>query len=310
MDFDPVLLRAFVAVTKAGGFTRAAQRLHLTQSAVSHQIRRLEEQAGRPLLCRTTRNLNLTEDGIDFLQYAERILSSLDALTQRFLTSPVSGVVRFGVPETFMGERLLSLLSQFAREFPAVRLDVSVNCYDDLRAMVDADELDLAVVASTSDRTNETILRQDRFLWAAAETFEIPPNASLPMVFSPEPCVNRRVGVAALGSGSIEWHVVFTSPSRQGIRAAVRAGLGVSVLTGDELEPGMKIVDGKYGLPPLPKAYFMLIWSIRGKTPAALEFGKLIVSLSKSPVHEPQTASKVFGAGKRRNAGPSRTRRM
>jgi len=65
MDFDPVLLRAFVAVKEAGGFTRAAQRLHLNQSAVSHQIRRLEEQVGRPLLCRTTRTLTLTEDGND-----------------------------------------------------------------------------------------------------------------------------------------------------------------------------------------------------------------------------------------------------
>src|SRR5262249_38374961 len=117
MDFDPALLRAFVAVKEAGGFTRAAQRLHLTQSAVSHQIRRLEEQIGRPLLCRTTRTLTLTEDGYDFLRYAEQVLASLDALSHRFQPSSVSGFVRFGVPETFMGERLLPLLSQFARDF-------------------------------------------------------------------------------------------------------------------------------------------------------------------------------------------------
>jgi DNA-binding transcriptional LysR family regulator len=73
-----------VAVKEAGGFTRAAQRLHLTQSAVSHQIRRLEEQVGRPLLCRTTRTLTLTEDGNDFLRYAEQILASLDELNHRF----------------------------------------------------------------------------------------------------------------------------------------------------------------------------------------------------------------------------------
>jgi DNA-binding transcriptional LysR family regulator len=96
MDFDPVLLRAFVAVKEAGGFTRAAQRLHLTQSAVSHQIRRLEEQIGRPLLSRTTRTLTLTEDGNDFLRHAEQILASLDALNHRFRPSAISGVVRFG----------------------------------------------------------------------------------------------------------------------------------------------------------------------------------------------------------------------
>jgi DNA-binding transcriptional LysR family regulator len=283
MDFDPALLRAFVAVTEAGGFTRAAQRLHLTQPAVSHQIRRLEEQVGRPLLCRTTRSLTLTEDGNDFLRYAEQILTSLDALTQRFRPSPISGVVRFGVPETFMGERLLPILSQFAREFPAARLDVSVNTYPDLRAMIDADELDLAVVVSTPNSAEGIVLRKVQFVWAAAETFELPHNVSLPLAFSPEPCINRQIGVKALDGTSIEWHVVFTSPSQQGIRAAVRAGLGVSVLTPGELERGIKVVDGKYGLPPLPKANFTLIWSTGGKTPAALAFGKLIQDMSKPP---------------------------
>jgi DNA-binding transcriptional LysR family regulator len=282
MDFDPVLLRAFVAVKEAGGFTRAAKRLHLTQSAVSHQIRRLEEQVGRPLLCRTTRTLTLTEDGNDFLRHAEDILASLDALNHRFRPSAISGVVRFGVPETFMGERLPLLLCQFGREFPAVRLDVSVNTYPDLRAMIAADELDLAVVVSRTDSPDETVLRQTQFVWVAAETFEPPQTSSLPLLFSPAPCVNRQIGVAALDSISREWHVVFSSPSQQGIRAAVRAGLGVSVLTREELEPGMKIIDGKYGLGPLPDANFTLIWSAVGKTPAAIEFGKLIQDLSKS----------------------------
>src|ERR1700744_1145394 len=122
MDFDPSLLRALLAVKETGGFTRAGQRLNLTQSAISHQIRRLEEQVGRPLLRRTTRSLTLTEDGNEFLRCAEQILTSLDALTQRFQPSPVSGVVRVGVPETFLGDRLPPLLCQFARAFPAVRL--------------------------------------------------------------------------------------------------------------------------------------------------------------------------------------------
>jgi DNA-binding transcriptional LysR family regulator len=155
-----------------------------------------------------------------------------------------------------MGERLPLLLSQFAREFPAVRLDVSVNTYPDLRAMIAGDELDLAVVVSQSESPDETVLRQAKFVWIAAETFEPPETSALPLLFSPEPCVNRRIGVAALESISREWHIVFTSPSQQGIRAAVRAGLGVSVLTLDELEPGMKVIDGKYGLRPLPDANF------------------------------------------------------
>ena len=123
--------------------------------------------------------------------------------------------------------------------------------------------------------------------FGVSETFEPPEASSLPLLFSPEPCVNRQIGVAALESISREWHVVFTSPSQQGIRAAVRAGLGISVLTLGELEPGMKVIDGKHGLRPLPSANFTLIWSAVGTTPAAIEFGKLIQDLSRSgPVRQ------------------------
>jgi DNA-binding transcriptional LysR family regulator len=283
MDFDPSLLRAFIAVKESGGFTPAAQRLHLTQSAVSHQIRRLEEQLGRPLLHRTTRSVALTEDGEDFLRYAKQITQGFDALSRRFLPSPVSGAVRFGVPETFMGDRLPPLLCQFSRAFPAVRLDVSVTGNYDLRAMIEADELDLAVVIAAPTREEGTLLRRTELAWAAADHFEAP-DSSLPLAFMPPPCIYRDVGVTALSHTSIEWHVIFTSPSWQGIRAAVLAGLAATVLTRDELEPGMRIIDGEYGLPPLPTADFSLICGIGGKTPAAKEFGRLILNMPELPM--------------------------
>jgi DNA-binding transcriptional LysR family regulator len=283
MDFDPALLRALLAVKETGGFTRAGLRLNLTQSAISHQIKRLEEQVGRPLLHRTTRSLTLTEEGNEFLRYAEQILTSLDALTQRFQPSPVSGVIRVGVPETFLGDRLPPLLCQFARAFPAVRLDVSVSNYLDLQAMVNAGELDLAVVMSMSGKPEGTVLRRSQFVWAAAETFERPQGSSMPLALSPAPCVNRQIGITALEGTSIEWHIVFTSPSQQGLRAAMLAGLGVTVLTREELEPGMKVVGDQFDLPPLPKADFVLAWSAGGKTAASLEFGQLLASMSESP---------------------------
>lgn len=162
MDFDPALLRAFVAIKETGSFTRAAERLHLSQSAISHQIRRLEEQAGTTLLVRTTRRLTLTEDGEDFLRHAEHVLDAQDALSRRFETSSVSGTVRFGVPENFIGDGLPPLLTRFARQFPAVRLDVTVGTYLDLRAQVDADGLDLAVVmALPGGQASGTVLREN-----------------------------------------------------------------------------------------------------------------------------------------------------
>ncbi|TCV91106.1 DNA-binding transcriptional LysR family regulator [Luteibacter rhizovicinus] len=283
MDLDPALLRAFVAVKEAGGFTRAAQRLHLTQSAISHQIRRLEEQVGRQLLYRTTRALTLTEDGEDLLQYAEKILQTLDSMGQRFRPSPISGAVRLGVIENFMGDRLPTLLCQFARAFPSVRLDVSVGMNLDLIPMIKAGELDLAVVMTAADGGDGTPLRRTQFVWVAAESFDSPPGASLPFAFFPAPCINRHVGLTALEGTSVEWHVVFTSPSQQGIRAAVLAGLAIAVLTRDDVEPGMRVLDGFYGLPSLSDVDFTLIWSTGGKTPAAVEFGKLIVDMAGLP---------------------------
>jgi DNA-binding transcriptional LysR family regulator len=294
MDFDPALLRAFVAVNNAGGFTRAAQRLHLTQSAVSHQLRRLEEQIGRPLLRRTTRRLTLTEDGQDFLPHAIQILESIDALARRFQPSAVSGVVHFGVPETFMGEELPSMLGRFARAFPDVRLDVNVGSYLDLRAMIAAGELDLAVVlAEPGGETGGTVLRRTKFAWVAAKNFHAPQGASLPLAFTPAPCVDRRVGIAALNSTSIEWHVAFTSPSQEGIRTAVLAGIAIAVQMQSDVKPGMRTVDGQYGLPPLPQAEFTLMYREGEIMPAVREFGQLLIGMAEPSTHSAVQSKKT-----------------
>ena len=278
MNIDPTLLRALVAVHECGGFIRAGKRLNLTQSAVSHQIRRLEEQLGQPLLLRTTRRLSLTEDGQDVLQHAQQILASLDALARRFQPSRLGGVVRFGVPETFMGERLPPLLCQFSRAFPEVRLDVSVGTYLDLRKMLKAGELDLAVVLSeTGRRDSGEVLRSARFVWVAAGHFDLAPGASLPLALAPAPCVNRQIGLDALGTSAGSWHLAFSSPSQEGIRNAVLAGLGVTVQMASDLRPGLRIVDGEYGLPTLPGARFLLAWSSGEKSAAAEAFGQLLV---------------------------------
>ena len=162
----PDLLRAFIAVHETGGFTRAGKRLHLSQSAVSHQIRRLEEQAGTALLKRTTRSLTLTEDGEEFLRHAEQILRAQDALAIRFQRSAVTGAVRFGVPESYVGDRLPPMLARFA-PVPAVRLDATVDTYLALRDQIDAGLLDLAVTLSLDEDPASPLLRRTRFVWAA-----------------------------------------------------------------------------------------------------------------------------------------------
>jgi DNA-binding transcriptional LysR family regulator len=244
---------------------------------VSHQIRRLEEQVGQPLIRRTTRSLTLTHDGEDFLHHARGILTGLDALAQRFHPSPVTGVVRFGTPEAFMGERLPALLCRFSRAFPAVRLDVHVSTYLDLSTMIAAEELDIAVVLSTAGgQDGGSKLRRADFVWVAADSFALPAGSSLPLAFHPPNCVNRLIGVAALEATERDWHIAFTSASEQGLRMAVRSGLAVAVLTRSDVEPGMRVLDGEYSLPSLPSADFMLIRGRGAASPAARAFGDMI----------------------------------
>lgn len=281
MNIDPVLLRSFVAVHETGSFTRAAERLHLTQSAVSHQIRRLEELLGRPLLRRTTRSLAVTEDGDDLLRYARQILEALDALGQRFRPSPITGEVRFGAPENFVGDRLPTLLCQFARAFPSVLLDVRVNMQMDLRAQIRDGELDLAVTMTYGDSQEGTLIRQTQLVWVAAEIFELASASPVPLAFSPSPCINRGIGISALDALGVAWQTVFTSPSQQGVNAAILSGLAVSIMPREDVQQGMRVVDGCYGLPSLPKASFVLIGGAREQTPAVQAFARLILELSR-----------------------------
>ncbi|MDH0867000.1 LysR family transcriptional regulator [Mitsuaria sp. GD03876] len=281
MSFDPSLLQAFLAVHQANGFTRAAERLHLSQSAVSHQIRRLEELVGRPLFVRTTRRLSLTADGEDFLRLSQRILQAQDALAQHFRQSPIEGTVRFGVPESFMSEGLPRLLRQFSRGCPNVRLEVSVGLTLDLATLVRERALDLAVVVSAAGQGRGQLLQRLPMVWAASEDFELSLQRSLPLAYSPPPCVCREISIDALNRAGIAWHGAFSSHSLQDLRAVALSGLAVTSFTRDHLRPGMVALGERDGLPPLPSLDFTLDYAEEeagARSPAVSELGRLIAA--------------------------------
>lgn len=279
MSYDTSLLQAFMAVHEAHGFTRAAEQLHLSQSAVSHQIRRLEELVGRPLFHRTTRRLSLTADGEEFLRLAQRILQAQDALARHFRCSPIEGTVRFGVPESFMREGLPQLLRQFARSCPHVRLEVSVGLTLDLASMVRDRELDLAVVVALPGAATGRLLQRQPMVWAAAEGFAWSRDDSLPLAYSPPPCVCRQISIDALNQAGIAWHSAFSSHSLHDLRAVALSGLAVAPFTRDNLRPGMAVLGAREGLPPLPQLDFTLVYgdeTVGQRSPAVSELGRLI----------------------------------
>lgn len=279
MSYDTALLQAFLTVHQTQGFTRAAEQLNLTQSAVSHQIRRLEELVGRPLFHRTTRRLALTTDGEDFLRLAQGIVQAQEALARHFRCSPIEGTVRFGVPESFMREGLPQLLRQFARSCPKVRLEVSVGLTLDLGSLVRERELDLAVVVSLPGAVPGRRLQRLPMVWAAAEGFAWSRADSLPLAYSPPPCVCRQIAIDALRQAGIAWHAAFSSHSLHDLRAVALSGLAVAPFTRDNLRPGMVVLDAQHGMPPLPALDFTLVYSedAAGKRdPAVAELGRLI----------------------------------
>ncbi|WP_225781483.1 LysR family transcriptional regulator [Xenophilus sp. Marseille-Q4582] len=289
MSYDTGLLQAFMAVHQAQGFTRAAQQLNLTQSAVSHQIRRLEELVGRPLFLRTTRSLRLTADGEDFLRLAQRILQAQEALARHFRCSPIEGTVRFGVPESFMREGLPQLLRQFARRCPKVRLEVSVGLTLDLGSLVRERELDLAVVVAPPGAVPGRLLQRQPLVWAAAEGFAWSRADSLPLAYSPPPCVCRQIAVDALHQAGLAWHAAFSSHSLHDLRAVALSGLAVAPLTRDNLRPGMVVLGEQHGMPPLPHLDFTLVYgedTAGRQAPAVRELGRLIEQAAWPQEHQ------------------------
>src|SRR5438128_5461277 len=142
---DLELLRSFVSVVDAGGFTRAGERVHRTQSTVSQQIRRLEEDVGQPLLNRSGKDVTPTEAGERLLSYARRLLSLAEE-ARDVLTRPGSeGAIRLGVPEDFAAYRLAKLLAAFSRSHPGLRMDVRSDQSTYLKRDLERGQLDLAL---------------------------------------------------------------------------------------------------------------------------------------------------------------------
>src|SRR3954451_24602554 len=165
---DLELLRSFVSVVDAGGFTRAGERVHRTQSTVSQQIKRLEETIGRPLLNRIGKSVALTEEGERLLSYARRILS-LEEEARDVVSRPSGdGVVRLGIPDDFAVYRLTSMLSSFARARPGVRLDVHCDLSINLRHDLEHGELDVALIKRDAGEQGGVASWPERLQWVTS----------------------------------------------------------------------------------------------------------------------------------------------
>jgi DNA-binding transcriptional LysR family regulator len=276
LDID--LLRSFVSVVDAGGFTRAGERVHRTQSTVSQQIRRLEDALGRELLNRNGRQATPTEEGERLLSYARRILALAAEARDVVARSAGDGVVRLGIPEDFAAYRLAELLSRFARARPGLRLDVRCGLSVRLARDLERGELDLALFkrdAGDSRARGAIGIWPERLHWVASRRHRLDPSGPVPLAVFEQGCLYRDRAIHALESAGRAWHIAYTSPNLAGIQAAVSAGLGVSILTDVGVLPGHRVLGRRDGFPPIPSTELTLV-AAPDATPATRRLADLL----------------------------------
>lgn len=257
---DLELLRSFVSVVDAGGFTRASERVHRTQSTVSQQIKRLEDDFGRVLLNRNGRTVTPTEDGERLLSYARRILSLAEEARDVLARPSSEGAVRLGIPEDFAAYRLTKLLAKFARSRPGLRLDVRADQSKYLRRDLERGELDLALLKRDAGEKGGIAVWPERVHWVTSRANPIDIKAnSVPLIFFPTGCLYRNRAIHAIEAAGRTWHMAYTSSSLSGIQAAVAAGLGLSILPDIAIQNDHRVLTAKEGFAPIDKTEVALV---------------------------------------------------
>ncbi|WP_225771384.1 LysR substrate-binding domain-containing protein [Inquilinus sp. Marseille-Q2685] len=250
LDLD--LLRSFVSVVDAGGFTRAGERVHRTQSTVSQQIRKLEQAVGRPLLHRQGRGVAPTEEGERLLGYARRLLALSDEAEDALRRPDGMAVVRVGLGEDFAAERLTEALSGLARLRPALRLDVRCDAGPELRRAFGQGELDIAVIKRDAGIGTAFAAWPERLVWVASRRHGVPEGDPVPLVAYAQGCIYRARAIHALESAGRRWRIAFTGSNLSAVQAAIACGFGIGILVARSVRDDLRILRPEEGFPPVP----------------------------------------------------------
>lgn len=250
LDLDQ--LKTFVAIAEHGSFTRAADVVHKTQSAVSMQMRRLEERVGKPIFARDGRASKLTEDGDRLLAYARRLMRLNDETLAAFDEAELTGRVRLGTPDDYADRFLPEILARFAHSHP--RAEVTVVCAPTplLVDQMKAGELDVAIITHVREKGPAELIRREPLLWVGSQrhgAHEIDP---LPLALGRPTCNWRRAALDGLELIGRRHRLLYVSWNSTAVGAAVLAGLAVSVLPESAFRQGMRVLGEQDGFPRLP----------------------------------------------------------
>jgi DNA-binding transcriptional LysR family regulator len=255
---DLELLRSFVAVADRASFALAAEEVHRTQSAVTQQMARLEAQLGVALFQKVGRSKRLTEHGVRLLEYARRLLALNDEAVESLAAQDLRGPLRIGSIYDATEFLLHPLLARFTSLYPNLQIEVHTDRTVQLMQALKRGEIEIALTGAPEgdpDPAHPSVrLRSSPLVWMAAAEYVHDPAQPVPLVVPDEPSSYRATALAALDAHGIRWRIrhVSTSLAFSSLRAALRAGLGVTVRIIDMLAPDLRVLTEAEGLPRLP----------------------------------------------------------
>lgn len=250
-DLPINLLRTFVVVSETLNLTEAARLLHKAPSTVSMQLNRLEALVGHALMQRGQHGVRLTTAGDRLTSHARKLLNMHDEIVGSLHNMDIGGKVRLGTHDQYASRTLAPLLEAFILKYPDAELEVFCDHRPDrLVDMLEGGKLDIALVEMLADTDGGLRLRRDELVWVHAHNHDVLSQPVLPLAVFEEGCYHRRYACRALDGAGIPWRVAFTSQSRTGVLAAVRAGIGVAIIPLHTVEDDLVVIDGD--LPALP----------------------------------------------------------
>ena len=270
-------LRTLVITQDLGGFGRASERLLRTPSAISLQMKRLQEEVGVPLFRKQGRKTLLTEQGEIALRYARRVLELNDEMIDTLRGSSLAGVVRIGFAQDFTGNVLPLVIARFNALYPLVKLEVTVDVGQVLLQAIDSGDLDLALTLGGAQKKTAHLLSELPLHWIASPGFRDRVRQPLPLALFNPPCGCQTPGLEALERAGRPWRVAMTSPSLTGLWAAVSAGLGLTTRAELGLPADVQTID--LGLPPLGNIPIVLHRRRSLRAPNAMRFAEITEEL-------------------------------
>lgn len=249
LDVD--LLRTLVAIAETGSFNRAAKQVFRTPSAVSMQMKKLEEQVGRPIFAKDGRSVVLTPDGEVLVGYGRRILKLADEAMLRFRGPQVAGRIRLGTPDDFASRFLPEILARFAASHPSVEVDVSCLPTVELLDKLEANEIDISLLSAGHGQAPGTVIHREALAWAGLRHGCAHEQRPLPLAVSHRGCCWRATALASLDAHGIEYRIAYSSRHYLGQLAAVKAGLAVAPLPQSTITGDVRVLGEAQGLPPI-----------------------------------------------------------